>query len=72
MNSFYISIEVLCSPPKRLPVTLTSLLMVTSVTNSPGIVKHLFPQSLAPRPKVSKSEKVYDFVIDKFVNSSWC
>ena len=52
-------------------MTLTSLLMVTSVTKSPGGVKKLFPLRLAPRPKVSKSEKAWGFVIDKFVNSTW-
>ena len=46
--------------------------MVTSVTKSPGIVENLFPLGLAPRSKVSKKEKAWDFVIDKFVNSTWC
>ena len=56
-KSFSASIEVLYSPLIGPPLTLTSVLMVTSVTNSLGIVEILFPLRLAPRPKVSRSEK---------------
>ena len=35
-----------------------------------GIVENLFPLRLAPRPKVSKSEKSCGFVIDKIASSN--
>ena len=41
--------------------------MVTSVNKSPGIVENLFTIRLAPRPKISKSEKALCFIIEKFV-----
>ena len=69
MKSFSASIEVLYPP--LIGPSLTSLLMVTSVTKSPGIVENLFPLRLFPRPKVSNPEKSWGFVIDKFVNSTW-
>ena len=72
MKSFLVSIEVLYPLLRGPPLTLTSLLMVTSVTEFPGIVESSFPLRLAPRPKVSRPEKALGFVIDKFVNSTLC
>ena len=54
MKSFSASTEVLYSHLIGPPVTLTSLLMVTSLTKSPRIIENLFPLWLAPRPKVFK------------------
>ena len=72
MKSFSALIAVLYPPLMGPPLTLTSLLMVTSVTKPPGIVEYLFPLRLGPRLKVSKSEKAWGFVIDKLVHSTWC
>ena len=72
MKSFSVSLEVLDPPLIKPPLTLTSLVMFTLFTKSPGIVESLFSQRLSPRPKVFKSEKAWSFVIDKFVNSTWC
>ena len=72
MKSFSASIEVLYPLLIGQPVTLTSLVMVSSVSKFPGIVESLFPLRLAPRPKVSKSEKSCGFVIDKIASSTWC
>lgn len=54
------------------PLTLTSLLIVTSVNKFPGISEYLFSQRQASRPNASKSEKVWDFDIDKFADFKWC
>ena len=70
MKSFSALIEVLYLPLIGPPLTWTSLLMVTSVTKSPWNSLNFFPLRLAPRPKISKSEKAWGFVIDKFVNSA--
>ena len=71
-KSLLASIEVLYQPLIGPPLTLTSLLMVTSLTKSTGIVENLFPLRLVSRPKFSKSEKACGFVTDKFVNSTRC
>ena len=64
MKSFSASIEVLYLHLIGPPLILTCLLMVTSMNKSPGIVENLFTIRLAPRPKISKSEKALCFIID--------
>ena len=43
---------------------MTSLLMVSSLTKSPGIVKNLFLLKLAPRTKIFKSWNAWGFAIE--------
>ena len=72
MKSLSALIEALYPPLIGSPLALTSLLMATAVTKSPGIVENLFPLRLSPGTKASKSEKAWGFVNYKFVNSTWC
>ena len=71
MKSFSASKEVLYPSLIGPPVTLTSLLMITSVTKSPGTVENIFALRLAPRLIISTLENAWGFVIDKFVYSTW-
>ena len=57
MKSFSASKEVLYPPIIVPALTLTSLLIVSSLTKSLGIVENLLPLRLAPRTKIFKSEK---------------
>ena len=72
MKSFSASKEVLYPSLVGPPVTLTSLLMISSVTKSSGTVENIFALRLTPRLIISTLENVWGFVIDKFVNSTWC
>ena len=60
-------IELLYPPLIILPLTLTSLLMVTSFAKTPSIVKNLSLLRLAPIPKVFKSEKARVVTIEFFL-----
>ena len=70
MKSLSALIEALYPPLIGSPLALTSLLMATAVTKSPGIVENLFPLRLSPGTKASKSEKAWGFVNYKFFNST--
>ena len=56
MKLFSALIEVIYPALIGPSLTLTFLLMVTSVTKSPGIMENLFPLKLAPRLTASRSE----------------
>ena len=60
-------IELMYPPLIILPLTLTSLLMVTSFAKTPSIVKNLSLLWLAPIPKVFKSEKARVVTIEFFL-----